>query len=325
MKTELLRSLKSADGFVSGQELCRGLHVSRTAVWKGMEALKAAGYEIEAVPRKGYRLMSCPDEITREALLSEKTSKWILNDAICFEETDSTNEQAKHYAEKGAEEGTLFCADKQTGGKGRKGRGFISPPGVGIFMSLLLRPKVRIADASRITLVAALAVQEGIFLETGISCRIKWPNDIVHEGKKLTGILTEMSLEEDRISYIVTGIGINVNNDTFSPEIRDIATSLLLETGKKTFRPRLIAKIMDRFENNYEVYLKTGDLSELKDHYNELLVNRDRQVRVLDETVPYDGTAVGINEKGELLVRTGKEVRRVSFGEVSVRGVYGYV
>lgn len=325
MKTKLLRRLKEAGGFISGQTLCRELQCSRTAVWKGMDGLKTAGYEIESVPNKGYRLVSCPDVITAEALLSEAKSRWVMNEAVCFTETDSTNEQAKLIALQGGKEGTLVAAEAQSAGKGRKGRSFVSPAGEGIFMSLLLRPKVRIEDVARITLVAALAVQEGLKESTGLDCRIKWPNDIVIHGKKLTGILTEMSLEEDRISYVVAGIGINVNNKAFPEELQSLATSVFLETGKETYRAKLIAEVMDRFEKNYEVYLKTGDLSNLYVQYNSLLVNVDERVKVLDEQNPYEGVSRGINEKGELLVVTEQGIRNVAYGEVSVRGVYGYV
>ena len=326
MRTGILKALKKSGGYVSGQALCGEFSVSRTAVWKAVEALKSAGYEIESVPRKGYRLLSSPDILTAEEILSEEAgSTRFLQRVEAFSEIDSTNEQVKRLAADGAPEGTLVVAEQQSTGKGRKGRNFLSPPGVGIFMSMLLRPKVRVEDASRITLISALAVQEGIFNATGLNCQIKWPNDIISGKRKLTGILTEMSLEEERISYLVVGIGINVNHTSFPEELKDIATSIRMETGKSIRRAPLLVRVAESFEKYYEIYEKTGDLSALKDRYNELLVNRDREVEVLDETHPYTGISEGINEKGELMVRTREGVKQVSFGEVSVRGIYGYV
>ena len=326
MRTGILKALKKSGGYVSGQALCGEFSVSRTAVWKAVEALKSAGYEIESVPRKGYRLLSSPDILTAEEILSEEAgSTRFLQRVEAFSEIDSTNEQVKRLAADGAPEGTLVVAEQQSTGKGRKGRNFLSPPGVGIFMSMLLRPKVRVEDASRITLISALAVQEGIFNATGLNCQIKWPNDIISGKRKLTGILTEMSLEEERISYLVVGIGINVNHTSFPEELKDIATSIRMETGKSIRRAPLLVRVAESFEKYYEIYEKTGDLSALKDRYNELLVNRDREVEVLDEMHPCTGISEGINEKGELMVRTNEGIKHVSFGEVSVRGIYGYV
>ena len=325
MKADILKNLKETDGFVSGQELCERFSVSRTAVWKVIDALKKEGYEIEAVTRRGYRLVRCPDVLTEEALCAENRSKQMMTKVVCFPETDSTNEQLKKLAAAGAPHGTLVVADRQTAGKGRRGRTFLSPSGVSIYMSILLRPKIRVQDASMLTLVSALSVQEGILEAAGLPCEIKWPNDVIHQGKKLVGILTEMSLEEERIDYVIVGIGINVNNTAFSPEIADIAGSIYLETGKTTNRAVLIARIMECFERNYELFLKTSDLSGMRARYEALLVNKGKPVRVLDEMQPYDGISEGINDRGELLVRVGEELRHVAYGEVSVRGIYGYV
>lgn len=325
MKTELLAALRNSDGYVSGQELCETLGVSRTAVWKVMQKLKAEGYEIEAVSNKGYRLISSPDVLSAEELESIRKTSWAGQEIVYYDVTDSTNVQAKRIAEEGGMHGTLVVADRQESGKGRRGRGWDSPKNTGIFMTMLLRPTVKPDKASMLTLVAAMAVAKGIRLYTGLPAGVKWPNDIVINGKKVCGILTEMNTEIEYINYVVIGIGINVLNQSFPDEIKDVATSLLLEKGEPVKRAGLIEAIWEQFEIYYDKFCSKGNLSEIKEEYNSLLVNLDRQVRVLDPREPYEGTARGITDGGELMVEAEDGIRLVSSGEVSVRGIYGYV
>lgn len=326
MKTEVLRMLKETDGYVSGQELCEQFHVSRTAVWKVIKQLEKEGYEIEAVRNKGYRLKMAGDILSRTELLSSINTEWAGREILYFDETDSTNTEIKKAAEKDAPHGTLAVADYQTMGKGRRGRSWTSPHGVGIWMSILLRPKLHPSCASMLTLVAALAVAEGIEEVCGLESKIKWPNDIVVNGKKVCGILTEMSTELECINYVVVGIGINANAEKFPEEIRETATSLLLETGNRVARSWLIGAVMKALEKYYGLFLEKQNLSGLLDAYNSKLANKDNVVRVLAPGREYTGTAEGINEEGELLVRMGDgELRTVISGEVSVRGIYGYV
>ena len=239
--------------------------------------------------------------------------------------TDSTNTQAKSLGEGDAPNGTLVVAGKQESGRGRRGRSFESPAGTGIFMTLLLRPEIEPQNASMLTLVSALAVAKGIEYMVDLPVQIKWPNDIVINGKKVCGILTEMSAQMDYVNYIVIGIGINVGNEEFPEEIKDVATSIYLESGKHVNRAMLIEKIWEEFEDYYELYEKTQDLSSLVKEYDSYLVNRGQKVRVLDSKEPYEGKAMGITDRGELIVDTWEARRLVSAGEVSVRGVYGYV
>lgn len=239
--------------------------------------------------------------------------------------TDSTNTQAKSLGEGDAPNGTLVVAGKQESGRGRRGRSFESPAGTGIFMTLLLRPEIEPQNASMLTLVSALAVAKGIEHMVDLPVQIKWPNDIVINGKKVCGILTEMSAQMDYVNYIVIGIGINVGNEEFPEEIKDVATSIYLESGKHVNRAMLIEKIWEEFEDYYELYEKTQDLSSLVKEYDSYLVNRGQKVRVLDSKEPYEGKAMGITDRGELIVDTWEARRLVSAGEVSVRGVYGYV
>ena len=326
MKEEILRLLRSADGYISGQELCNRFGVSRTAVWKAINQLKEAGYEIEAQQNKGYRLMAAPDLMTEAEIKSLMHTDWVAKEVLYFDTIDSTNTKAQELAEKGYPSGTLVVADKQDSGKGRRGRSWVSPSGTGIFMTLMIKPDINPNNASMLTLVAALAVAKAITSVTGEEALIKWPNDIVVNGKKVCGILTEMNAQFDYINNIVVGIGINVHNESFPEEISQMASSLMIEAGGKRFhRAQIIAETMSYFEQYYDTFLKTQDLSALVREYDELLVNRNKSVRVLDPKEPFDGKAMGITPKGELIVDTWESRKLVSSGEVSVRGIYGYV
>ncbi|RGK42275.1 biotin--[acetyl-CoA-carboxylase] ligase [Agathobacter rectalis] len=326
MKEEILRLLRSADGYISGQELCNRFGVSRTAVWKAINQLKEAGYEIEAQQNKGYKLMAAPDLMTEAEIKSLMHTEWVAKEVLYFDTIDSTNTKAQELAEKGYPSGTLVVADKQESGKGRRGRSWVSPSGTGIFMTLMIKPDINPNNASMLTLVAALAVAKAITSVTGEEALIKWPNDIVINGKKVCGILTEMNAQFDYINHIVVGIGINVHNESFPEEISQMASSLMIEAGGKRFhRAQIIAETMSYFEQYYDTFLKTQDLSALVREYDELLVNRNKSVRVLDPKEPFDGKAMGITPKGELIVDTWESRKLVSSGEVSVRGIYGYV
>lgn len=334
-KGEILRLLQDRGDFMSGQEICRQLSISRTAVWKAVNQLRAEGYELEAVRSRGYRLLCRPDVMTKEEVESRLHTRRVGSRVLYFDSTDSTNVQAKQWAERHAGgDGMLFVADTQVAGRGRRGRSWTSPPGSGIAMSLLLRPELPTAMAPMLTIVMALAVARALEKETALPVQIKWPNDIICRGRKLVGILTEMSAEMDAISYVVIGVGINVNTTAFPPELADKATSLFLErrgwqdgtdTGPIRRAP-LIARVMEEFEPLYDDFLKTGDLSGMYREYNRLLVNVDRTVRILDPAGEYTAVARGIDETGELLVVTSDgQQKKVYAGEVSVRGVYGYV
>lgn len=326
MKEEILRLLRSADGYISGQELCNRFGVSRTAVWKAINQLKEAGYEIEAQQNKGYRLMAAPDLMTEAEIKSLMHTEWVAKEVLYFDTIDSTNTKAQELAEKGYPSGTLVVADKQESGKGRRGRSWVSPSGTGIFMTLMIKPDINPNNASMLTLVAALAVAKAITSVTGEEAMIKWPNDIVVNSKKVCGILTEMNAQFDYINHIVVGIGINVHNESFPEEISQMASSLMIEAGGKRFhRAQIIAETMSYFEQYYDTFLKTQDLSALVREYDELLVNRNKSVMVLDPKEPFDGKAMGITPKGELIVDTWESRKLVSSGEVSVRGIYGYV
>lgn len=324
MKAEILAALKEAAGYVSGQKLCGRLGVSRTAVWKGIQKLREDGYRIEAVSNKGYFLAESPDMLNAQELKSIRKTKWAGREIVYYDTADSTNMRAKHLAENGAIHGTLVVAGRQESGKGRRGRSWESPDRSGIFMTLLLRPDFSPGRAHMLTIVAAMAVAKAIRTQLSLPAQIKWPNDIVLNGKKVCGILTELSTEIDAIHYVIIGIGINVSNREFGDEIAGTATSLLLEGGGQVSRAGLIEAVWEQFELYYEKFAVRQDLSGIREEYGQYLVNRDRSVHVLDPKDPFFGTARGITEEGALIVEQEGRIRLVSSGEVSVRGIYGY-
>lgn len=250
---------------------------------------------------------------------------WAGRQIVFFDSVDSTNDEAKRLANEGAAHGTLVVAEHQRAGRGRMGRSFSSPGHNGIWMSMIIKDEIEPVKASMLTLVMGLAAAKAVERVTDLKPQIKWPNDLILNGKKLVGILTEMTMKADGTNPIILGIGINVHNDSFPEEICSVATSIFLESGKHISRARLIDEVLTQFEAYYQIYMQTQDLSELVDEYNDCLINRGRQVQVLDPKGSYWGVAHGINAEGELLVETEHEVRLVSSGEVSVRGVLGYV
>lgn len=326
MKAEILSLLRKTDGYISGQELCEHFGVTRAAVWKVINGLKKEGYGIEAVTGKGYRLSSLPDIFSAEELESRIHTEWAGRKLVFYESTGSTNIQAKLLAEEGAPSGTLVVAEQQTQGRGRRGRTWASPAGRNLYFTLLLKPEFAPDKASMLTLVMALAVQGAVAEACGVEAKIKWPNDVVVNGKKVTGILTEMSVQGEYIQHVVIGVGVNVKEQEFVSELEGKATSLEQESGRHVSRAALLEKIMEHFERDYALFVKKCNLSLLLAQYNAVLVNCGREVRVLDPAGEYTGTAQGINEKGELCVEvSGGKVKKVYAGEVSVRGVYGYV
>lgn len=331
-KSDILTLLRNSKDYVSGQQLCDQFGVSRTAVWKVINQLKEEGYEIESVPRKGYRLVETPKDILSQSEIASRLhTKWAGRKLYYFESTGSTNTDAKRLAEEGEPHGTTIVANMQTAGKGRRGRTWQSPAGANTYFTILLKPTFSPDKASMLTLVMALSVAEAIEEITGLKADIKWPNDIVVHKKKVVGMLTEMSTtpEMDEIQYVVIGVGTNVNYDSpedFPEELRPTATSLRIEAGHLINRAALTERMLARFEVNYEKFEETLDLSGLMDSYEKHLINVGAQVRVLDPAGEYTGISRGINPVGELLVeKENGETVNVYAGEVSVRGLYGYV
>lgn len=270
--------------------------------------------------------MKIYSELNGDEIAGRVQTKWAGREVVFLEETDSTNEEARRLANQGKGHGTLIVAGNQTKGKGRRGRQWYSPPNSSIAMSMILKPELEAEYASMITLVQAMATARGIEEVCGLKTQIKWPNDILVNEKKVCGILTEMHLERMKVSSIVVGIGINVNQDGFPEEISKIATSLKIEKNRTQSRADLIERICKWFEVYFELFMESRDLSAFRKEYNEYLISCGRQVKVLEPKGEYTGEALGINDAGELMVKKENgEVVLVYAGEVSVRGIYGYV
>lgn len=326
MREKILQLLKEKGDYVSGQDICDQLGVSRTAIWKNIKALKEAGYQIDSVNNRGYKLLAEPDKLSEMGIRGYMDTRWLGKTIVYKDTMDSSNTQAKRMGEDGAENGTLVVTDCQTAGKGRRGRSWVSPVGMNCYYTVLLRPDIPAEKASMITLVAALALAKAIKETAQLETLIKWPNDVIANGKKLCGILTESSTDLEYINYLVVGIGVNCNQTEFPDEIKETASSIRLETGRKVNRCQLLGSFLTYFERYYEIFLKTEDLSQLEEEYNSLLVNRGREVKIIEKGCERVLTAIGIDQNGALLVKDGEgRQEAIISGEVSVRGLYGYV
>ena len=244
---------------------------------------------------------------------------------VHYGEIDSTNAEARRLSKDGAESGMVVTAKSQTAGKGRRGRSWESPVEENLYFSLLLKPAIVPEHAPMLTLIMAYSVAK-ILQKEEIHALIKWPNDLVLSGKKVYGILTEMNLSGTQVEDVIIGVGLNVNSMNFSEELKDKATSLRKETLRELECGDLLSMILDEFSKHYEMFLDKQNLEFLQEDYNFLLVNRDREVMVLELGKEYLAKAIGINKQGELLVqRDNGSTEAVFAGEVSVRGIYGYV
>jgi BirA family biotin operon repressor/biotin-[acetyl-CoA-carboxylase] ligase len=325
LKNLILEKLKQDKGYISGQALSEILGVSRTAIWKNINELRKSGYNIESSSKKGYKLAGAPDVLdSRELIIPE--GQLIGREIIHFEEIDSTNNYAKKIANEGFLHGTLVVAEKQTLGRGRVGREWKSFNSDGLWFTIILRPDLEPEKVQIITLAASVAVVEGIFEAQGIVCGIKWPNDIILDGCKLGGILTELSAEPGHVNYVVVGIGININQDldTFDYEIKSKATSLKIHTGIPVSRVKLLGSILTRFENIYSTMLQ-GNTQEIINRWSRYSVTLGRDVRILFKDKEYYGTAQSIALDGKLVVKCNDGVvREIAAGEIQVRGLLGY-
>lgn len=310
--------IKQKDGYASGQAMAEKLGVTRAAVWKAIEALREASYGIESVRAKGYRLASVPDILgEREIQLGLKT-KVLGRKIIYYPETDSTNTRASRLAAEGEPEGTVVVADSQTAGRGRLGRTWVSPPGVNIYLSLILRPPIPPAEAPLTTLAAAVASAKAVKGLYNIPCGIKWPNDLLINGKKAVGILTEMSAEPDMVRHIVLGIGFDVNmpREAFPPEIREISTSVMLEAGKKANRAELVRRFLEEFEAVYGLLVK-GARDKILEKWRQNSVTFGRKVRVVGLKGEKTGIATDITGSGSLILENERgETEEITSGDV---------
>ncbi|MFD1018464.1 biotin--[acetyl-CoA-carboxylase] ligase [Thalassobacillus hwangdonensis] len=290
--------------YISGQELSNQLDISRTAVWKHMKQLELDGYQIEAAPRKGYRIISNPDKVSQNTLQWGLETKWMGKHLHHYDQVNSTQDIGHELAKEGAPHGTVIVADEQLKGKGRKARSWHSKKGEGIWMSIILRPDLAPVQAPQITLLAATVLAQVLAVEGDVEPQIKWPNDLLIDHKKVSGILTEMQAEQDHIQYIVIGIGMNVNQDgsKFPDDIRYKASSLKESTGHAWDITKLIQKILKKFEHTYEVFLKEGfkPIKLTWEHYGYRI---DETVTISTMKKKWKATLVGIEADGALQIR----------------------
>lgn len=329
MRDEILIELKNhTEDYLSGEELSIKLQVSRTAVWKYINQLKAMGYAIDSQTKKGYKLLKSPDSLLPYEIKEGLKTEFVGCEIVFLEKVDSTNLYAKRIAEKGFCDGTVILADEQLKGKGRLGRTWVSPKDKGIWMSIMLKPNISPSQAAKVTLLTACAVNSAIMQTCGLEAKIKWPNDIVYNGKKLCGILTEMSAELDEINYLIIGIGINVNLDKadFSEELCSTATSIKIEKGINVSRKSLVKDILSYFETYYKVFLKTGSISQFLTEYREKSAVIGREVSVISSKAQLKGKVLDISDEGQLLIQLEDgTIKEIISGEVSVRGLEGYI
>lgn len=321
MRTEILRLLRqTTNGYLSGEEISKRLNVSRTAIWKHIQALREEGYSIDSHPRRGYCLVTSPDLLLPNEICPRLNTNYIGNTIHYFSTIASTNIEAKRLANEGCPEGTIVLSEEQTAGRGRLSRAWFSPYTKGIWFSVILRPTFPPYEAPKCTLLAAVAIARAIRRVSGVECGIKWPNDILFAGKKLVGILTEMSAEMDSINYVVIGMGINVNTsiDEFPEELRPIASSLSAILGHDISRVELLAEILHEIETQYTIAIEQG-FAPILAEWRTLSVTLGQVVDVFGINRDFSGTALDIDEDGALLVKTEAGVEKVVAGDVSVR------
>jgi BirA family biotin operon repressor/biotin-[acetyl-CoA-carboxylase] ligase len=315
---ELLNFLREKDSFVSGEVLAARVGLSRAGVWKRLHRLKSLGYIIEGEPRRGYRLLSAPDKLLPEEILYRLKTHTIRGPIYHFETVESTNDTAKILGTQDAAEGTLVVAESQTAGRGRLGRYWLSPPGVGIYASILLRPPLPPTELPQITLSTAVAVVRALTRAVGVTPGIKWPNDLILKGKKLGGILTEMETESDQIRYLVVGMGLNVNNPDFPRELGGRATSLFREEGRSFSRLAIMQAWLEEFETLYGEFLVRG-FPEILEVWKRHSVTLGKYVTVRQGPRQLEGLARDVAADGALVLETARgEVIRVTSGEITL-------
>ncbi len=319
---QILAALRAADGgSISGAELSQRLGLTRAAIWARVEELRRLGYEIEASPHLGYRLRSTPDLLHADDLLTRLgPTRVIGRDIRVFQQTHSTNDVVEKLAHDGVKEGVVVFADSQTHGRGRLGRKWLSPSGQGLWFSLLLRPDLRPQQATQLTVVAATALRRAIHAQTGLEPAIKWPNDILVGGRKVAGILTELSAELDHIKHVVLGIGVdvNLNASALPAEIRKLATSLKAELGRPVSRPELATTILRELDADY-ARLCAGGFTAVADEWEAHCSTLGRRVVIQIGDRRVSGQAEALGEDGALLLRTEHgHVERIIGGDVTV-------
>ena len=309
---------QTPNGFVSGERISTELGISRTAVWKHIRNLRQAGYNIEAIPSRGYQLIQSPDILMPEAIQAGLECRVIGSRVCCLDATDSTNLQACRFGDDGEAEGLVVVADQQSSGKGRMGRRWESPAGINLYASILLRPAILPFDAPKLTFLSAVAVCRAIMSSTGLQATVKWPNDVLLNGRKVAGLLNEMSAETDRVNYVVLGIGVNLNmrNDQFPEDLRYPATSLAIAKGHPVSRLDFTRSLLQEIDALYQVFLEQGS-EPVFEAWEHLCDMTGRAVRVDCNDLLIEGVMAGLADDGALLVRTATgKMERVYAGDV---------
>jgi BirA family transcriptional regulator, biotin operon repressor / biotin---[acetyl-CoA-carboxylase] ligase len=318
---KILSALRANPGGVSGAQLAEQLKVSRAAVWARIEELRRLDYNIEAGPHFGYRLVSSPDALHADDLLARLgKTKIIGRDIQVFEQTTSTNDVMEKLARDGVKEGVVIFAETQTKGRGRLGRKWISPERKGLWFSVLLRPDLRPQEATQLTVASATALRRAIQSGTGLKPEIKWPNDILIGGKKVAGILTELSAEVDRVRHIILGIGVDVNLDAgeLPVELRKTATSLKIETGEMISRAQLAVEILRELDFDY-ARICGGEFPAVADEWESGCVTIGKNVTVHIGDRKIRGRAESLDDDGALLLRTEHgHLERIIGGDVTL-------
>ncbi|WNR42415.1 biotin--[acetyl-CoA-carboxylase] ligase [Paenibacillus roseipurpureus] len=312
---------EASEGYVSGAEISRRLNVSRTAIWKHIEELRAEGYEFEASPRKGYRLISKPAKWQLSELLNGMRTKVLGHKVHIYDEVDSTQTIAHQLVASGAPEGTIVLAEKQNAGRGRMGRKWHSPAGKGIWMSLILTPRIPVYFMPQLTLLSAVALCRSIQKVCQVEIGIKWPNDLLIHGKKVSGILLESSGEDERLKYVIAGIGISVNllDEDYPEELKHIATSLAIESGALVSRERIVQAFLFEFEELYALYLEKG-FAPIRLLWEALSVTLKRPIRTNTPTGVIEGIADSLDDSGALTVITPSgEHLKIYSGDIELR------
>ncbi len=317
---QILAELRTANA-VSGAELASRLGISRAAIWARIEDLRQLGYEIEASPHHGYRLRSSPDLLLADDLASRLTGKAVIGREIhVFKETASTNDVVEKLARDGAKEGVVVFAESQTKGRGRLGRKWHSPAGQGLYFSVLLRPKLAPIEATQFTILAATALVRAIDATTGVRPEIKWPNDLLVGGRKIAGVLTELSAELDTIKHLILGIGLDVNQTTGDcpPELRGIASSLRIAGGQSVFRPELATRLLTELDRDY-ARIRAGGFGELADEWEARCTTIGQRVAIRIGPRTITGRAESLDDDGALLLRTQHgRLERIIGGDVTL-------
>ena len=317
----ILAALRANPAGVSGADLAEQLGISRAAVWARIQELRRLDYDVEAGPHFGYRLMRSPDVLHADDLLSRLgPTKVVGRDIRVFEQTTSTNDVIEKLARDGVKEGVVVFAESQTRGRGRLGRKWTSPAKRGLWFSVLLRPDLRPQETTRLNVASATALRRAIESQTGLKPEIKWPNDILIQGKKVAGILTELSGELDHVKYVVLGIGVDVNlsQGDFPAELRKLATSLKAELGKPVSRPELAVVILRELDLDY-ARITSGQFAAVADEWEEhgTTIGQEVTIRTGDRRIR--GRAESLGEDGELLLRTEHgHLERIIGGDVTL-------